>query len=197
MKLLKTKKKKLFMTMDNKKRVLFILVVFLTGSFAFSNSITLQSEDGCLFSSGFGSNDAPIDNCISPELSSCNLAGEYTTMTNAQEGVEYNFISNNPDDYLTIRMGTYDDPVIGYGQHSVTATATMDGDVFVHISADEDCSSQGGCRVITAECLSCGPPDDYCEVYSTSTNEYGIKSFTTSGGVENIENMDTGGSGYS
>ena len=147
---------------------------------------------GCLFDSGYGTAGAPDACMTTATFTTCNYAGEYTTMTSAVAGNQYSFQSSIATDYLTIREGTPDGAVIGYGMTPVTVTATAGGNIYIHISADEDCSPQSSCRTTSVSCASCAPLEDYCIVSSTNVN-YGIGNFTTSGGVDNIDN--TTGSG--
>lgn len=156
-------------------------------NFQFQNTSLISPQADCLFTTSYGSNNAPTEGCQTVQFTTCNFAGEYATMNNAVAGNQYTFMSSVATDYLTIREGTFDGPVIAQGVAPVSAIPTISGSVFIHIAADADCSTQTGCRATTAVCTSCAQPADYCPVTSENTI-YGIALFSTSGGIDNIDN---------
>lgn len=155
-----------------------------------------EPDEGCQFSSGYGSAAAPADIC-NPlvTITTCNFAGEYATVTGVTAGTEYEFASSISTDYLTIRQGTYDGPIVAAGITPLTVTAAAGGNLYIHIAADEDCNTQNSCRATTVEALNLSGGGDYCLVTSTNTT-YGIDSFVTTGGVANIDNSGTGPGQY-
>ncbi|MBW7840623.1 MAG: hypothetical protein H3C36_13510, partial [Chitinophagaceae bacterium] len=157
--------------------------------------VVSEEEDGCLNNTPYGSGTAPSTGCASVTFSTCNFAGEYITMSGAVAGTSYTFMSSVSTDYYTVREGSYDGPVIAFGQQPLTATATASGNLYIHINTDADCGTQNSCRVTSVVCASCPGPADYCAVTSTNTT-YGINNFVTTGGVDNINNSGTGPGQY-
>ncbi len=96
-------------------------------------------------------------------MDDCNLPGDYNTINNCQAGTSYEFVSEIPTDFLTIRQGTPGGTVLGTGTGSVTVTATATGPLYMHINTDPSCGEDGGCRYTTVACTSCtAPPSGEC-----------------------------------
>jgi hypothetical protein len=50
------------------------------------------------------------------QLAGCQFASEYSTLTGVVIGNTYSTTSTVPGDYITIRSGTFNGPVVAFGQ---------------------------------------------------------------------------------
>ena len=174
----------------NQNRAIFNFNKLFTENSVFSASF-LEPQEDCLNTSAYMTIAAPTSQII-VIVTTCDYAGDYSTITDAVAGTDYTFYSSTATDYLTIRQGTYNGPVIGQGVQPVVASVTESGKIFVHVNTDSDCGVEDFCRTISINCSSCAPETDYCAVTSTNT-AYGIANFSTTGGEENINNASDAG----
>jgi hypothetical protein len=129
-----------------KRNFYLLLAVFIS---------CLPFKDGaaqCIATSAWQSASAPTDN-LPLEVSACNYAGEYNTITNIVSGKTYRFTSSISTDWLTIT--TTANAVLAQGTTPVTWVATFSGTVRVHIFANSSCGTQSSCRSQYVSCTSC------------------------------------------
>ncbi len=117
----------------------------------------------CTFTSAFGSATIDLSGAI-VTISTCSFAGEYSTISGAVNGQTLRFTSSVATDYITIRSGTSNGPVVALGQTPLTFANTFTGQLFAHWSSNNACGTQATCRTTTVQCTSCssGPVNDLC-----------------------------------
>ncbi|MFK7810280.1 MAG: SprB repeat-containing protein, partial [Saprospiraceae bacterium] len=131
---------------SQKSTLAAILLLFI--SVPFSNLFAQ-----CLNSSVWGGNGAPTTS--EPAIiSDCNYAGEYASVSNIEQGQSYVATSSNCLDYITIYSegGT----MIAFGQTPLAFEATAEGNYSFHFNTDENCGSEGACRLTSIHCVGCG-----------------------------------------
>ncbi|MFZ1785910.1 MAG: hypothetical protein WAU23_11965, partial [Ferruginibacter sp.] len=117
---------------------------------------------GCTFISSFGSGAISPVGAITT-ISTCSFAGEYSTVTGAVSGQTLRFTSSVATDWITVHSGTFNGPIIAFGQTPLTFANTFTGTVYPHWSTDNACGTQNACRTTTVQCTSCvGPANDNC-----------------------------------
>ncbi len=95
--------------------------------------------------------------------SSCNYESEYNAYENAETGNQYTFTSTDDGypGFITVRSGTSDGPVLGFGFSPVTVTSDIDGTLYPHYTINGNCDTEyGNCVTTTGQCISC---PHYCE----------------------------------
>lgn len=102
-----------------------LVTAFSTNSGAFTLVPTCtQTPVSCTNTTAFGNIAAPTSSAP-VTISSCNFAGEYTTVTGCVSGSQYTFASTGgTGNYLTIRQGTPGGAILGQGTSPVTVTCT-------------------------------------------------------------------------
>lgn len=113
----------------------------------------------CLNSAPYGTGAAPATIGETVTITTCAFAGEYSTIT----GVTYNanYSSNSTGgsgNYITIRQGTYDGPVVAHGPAPVLWTAPASGNYFQHVNTNSSCGTESLCRVQTVTRIACITP---------------------------------------
>lgn len=121
---------------------------------------SISRYDGCLGLSQFGNGTAPV-NSTPQNISTCLFTGEYSKIVGFDTENTYiiSVTGGFPEDYLTIREGTFDGPIITAGQAPLTYNPTSSADIFVHLSGNENCEETGGCRTLTITCSTCCTPE--------------------------------------
>ena len=81
------------------------------------------------------------------ETIGCYYAGDYCQINNPEQGVSYNVTSENLNDWITIRSGTYDGTVeaTGFGLATIQS-ATAGIPYFIHVNVDDYCMLESICR---------------------------------------------------
>ena len=116
-------------------------------------------EVDCLNTSRYPSGVILANDIPSPvTISTCNFAGEYAEIGAIVSGNQYSFTSSLATDYITIRIGTSNGPILGQGIAPVVVTATSTQNLFMHLNSDANCGTVSGCRTTTVTCVSCTPP---------------------------------------
>ena len=164
--------------MQNRHLQTAFLCLFLVGGLAWT-PISAQSSCTCENATQFPSSIANVNQLggVTP-ISTCNYAGEYAEIGLIEAGNTYEFTSDAPGDYLTVRVGSSDGPVLECGATPVVVETTSDDNLYLHINTDESCGDESECRETTVECLTCG---DICEteVELTQTHCYSNNDPTT------------------
>ncbi len=139
----------------NNQIMLMRKLYFLLFSFLLLTGYAAQSQ--CTFTSAFGSATINTSGTIT-QISSCSFAGEYSTISGAVNGQTLNFTSSIGTDFITIHSGTFNGPVVAFGQTPLSFANTFTGTLYAHWSADAACGTQSACRTTTVQCTSCIPP---------------------------------------
>lgn len=90
--------------------------------------------------------------------SSCNYESEYNAYENAEIGEQYTFTSEDEGfpGFITVRSGTPDGTVIGFGFSPLTVTSDIDGTLYTHFTLNGNCDTESGnCVFTTGQCISC------------------------------------------
>lgn len=130
------------------------MMVMLT---IFSLSPFSEVKGQCLNTVPFGSVIAPVVEGIVVNITSCAFAGEYSTINNVVAGSTYTLTSSMLTDFITVRQGTYNGPVLGTGTGSVVVTPTASGAIYMHVNTNDACGTQMNCRLTT---ISLGTAND-------------------------------------
>jgi len=114
---------------------LCILLIALTTNSVFGQC---PSDDN-----KYGETDAPTCGVIT--ITTCQYEGEYNEITNIASTTTYVSEIDNPGDIITVRIGTYDGPVIAWGVTPLTWTSTTAGTYFIYYNTT-GCGSATECR---------------------------------------------------
>lgn len=119
---------------------------------------SISRFDGCLNLSPFGTFTAPTTSATMSVVT-CIFAGEYTKVTDFSAGHSYAFTSTGSEgNYITLREGTFDGPVVAAGASPLSVSLTADTDLFIHINSDDECGVSNYCREVTVTCTTCCTP---------------------------------------
>ncbi|HEX2615949.1 MAG TPA: hypothetical protein VHL57_00325, partial [Flavobacteriales bacterium] len=89
---------------------------------------------------------------------------DYSQITGIYAGVTYEFWMGTLH-YITVRVGTFDGPVLGQGYAPLQVTTTTTEDLFVHWNVDDQCNTAQNPMVTTVQIIQdCQPP-----TYTVST----------------------------
>ncbi len=108
---------------------------------------------GCTNTSPYGTVTIPTNNC--PVTIFCVFAGEYSTLNGAVAGTTLRISSSIATDFLTVRSGTFNGPIVASGTTPLQFSNTFTGTLFVHVNTNSACGTQFACRDITVKCVSC------------------------------------------
>jgi hypothetical protein len=114
----------------------------------------------CTNSTAFGSAAAPTNN-TPVTISTCTYQSEYNTITSVVAGQTYSS-SYNLGGWVTVRSGTFNGPVVAFGNSPLSWTATVSGNHFVHYTVNSTCAQAFTCGTSTITCTSCPPPPPPC-----------------------------------
>jgi hypothetical protein len=113
-----------------------ILLLVLFANMAFAGAVYAQ----CTNTSSFGSATAPaVGNSVT--IATNQWATEYATISSVVSTATYISASSNASDYITIRQGTFNGPVIAHGTTPLTWTATVTGNYYQHINTNASCGT--------------------------------------------------------
>ena len=79
-----------------------------------------------------------------------NYEGEYAQVTGIVSGARYKFTINNASSIITVRIGSSNGAVLGFGTASVTVTATSTSDLYVHFNTSS-CTNTTNNRTTTVQ----------------------------------------------
>jgi Secretion system C-terminal sorting domain len=123
-----------------------------------------SAKSQCLFTSAFGTATINPSGAV-VTISTCSFAGEYSTINGAVNGQTLRFTSSVATDFITIRSGTSNGPVVAFGVTPLVFSNTFTGTLFAHWATSAACGSQAACRTTTVQCTNCtvsAPPNDLC-----------------------------------
>jgi hypothetical protein len=92
------------------------------------------------------------------QITACSFAGEYSAISGAVSGQTLRFTSSVSTDYITVRSGTSNGPVLAQGTTPLQFSNTFTGTVFAHWNTNAACGAQSTCRATTVQCTSCSAP---------------------------------------
>ena len=125
----------------------------------------------CLNTYKYGQADAPTIQGVQVQIDECSFAGDYVPIYNAESGKTYLFTSTGgTGNYLTIRQGTFDGPILAEGDSPLSATCTASGSLYLHINTDSSCGTEDVCRITTVE-LECINTLSYGNVIAPESGE--------------------------
>jgi len=121
-------------------------------------SCTLPPVSGpCTNTIAYGTQFMPVLGGAPFESVYCQFAGEYSTWYNSILNTPYVVTSSVPTDWITIRRGTYNGPVVATGTGIVNFTSPIMGTIFIHINTNSYCATQSSCRNISVSRISALP----------------------------------------
>jgi hypothetical protein len=117
------------------------------------------SLPACTNTTSFGNQNVPTTVGGTATIS-CQFAGEYGTWNNIVAGNTYSISSTNATDYLTVRSGSSNGPVVTAGVQPLSIVAAAAGTWYVHCNTNSTCGTQSTCRdiVTTLTASPCGAP---------------------------------------
>lgn len=111
---------------------------------------------GCTNSSSFGSAVAPTTP-TTVTISTCNYQSEYSTVSGITSGQTYQF-GYSLGGYITIHTGTFNGPIVAYGNAPLNWASNYTGTVFVHYNTNSSCGTLSSCGTSTVTCVTCSAP---------------------------------------
>lgn len=111
---------------------------------------------GCTNTSSYGSAVAP-STPTTVTISSCNFQSEYSTVSGIVAGQTYQF-GYSLGGYITVHTGTYNGPIVAYGNAPLNWTSSYTGTVFVHYNTGSGCGTASSCGTSTVTCVTCSAP---------------------------------------
>jgi hypothetical protein len=129
-----------------KYRLSKFILIFLI--FCTVNNIYAQ----CTNASPFGSAVAPAQG-VSVQVTSCNYGGEYGTISTVVAGRTYSSTSSIASDFITIRQGAVNGPVVAFGITPLIWTAPVSGTYYQHINTNNSCGTAALCRDTRIGCF--------------------------------------------
>lgn len=127
---------------------LHLVLLFLCINLIYVNVIAQ-----CTNTSPFGSAVAPAQGA-SVQVSLCNYGGEYATLNTVIAGRTYSSTSSVNSDFITIRQGAVNGPLIAFGLTPLIWNAPVNGTYFMHINTNSNCGTAAVCRVTTMGCFN-------------------------------------------
>lgn len=121
-----------------KKQLLFAILLFF---------ICDQIKAQCAGGSSFSSVTAPTSSTPST-ISSCNWGGDYNTINGCLAGTSYTFTASG-NAFITIRQGSSNGTVVGYGASTVTITSPISGTLYMLINSNPSCGIGTTCITTT------------------------------------------------
>jgi hypothetical protein len=116
----------------------------------------------CTNNSAFGSGTAPSPGNVIT-ITTCNYATEYATVSGVVAGNTYSSSSSIGTDYITVRSGTFNGPLVAAGTSPLIWTAVASGNHYIHINTNSTCGTNTACRSNILRNISPAPPvNDNC-----------------------------------
>ncbi|MBA2612334.1 MAG: T9SS type A sorting domain-containing protein [Bacteroidetes bacterium] len=115
----------------------------------------------CTNPSAFGSATAPAPGGT-VQVTTCMFAGEYGTINSIVAGNTYSTTSSIAGDFITIRSGTSNGPVVAFGITPLTWVATTAGTHFAHVNTNYACGTLNSCHTLNVGCYPAGVANDPC-----------------------------------
>ncbi len=125
----------------------------LCGTNTASRSLTAEflSPPGCIMTSPYGSATLSSSSTSPVNITTCQFASEYATLT-IQDAGQYEFTSSVATDYITFTDNN--DNIIAAGITPLQVNVSSTGTYRTHYAADASCNTDNSCRTTTGEYLS-------------------------------------------
>ncbi|HMN06954.1 MAG TPA: T9SS type A sorting domain-containing protein [Flavobacteriales bacterium] len=130
-------------------------------------------------------------------ISTCNFLSEYSAVGPVVAGAGYQFTATG-NAYITVREGSPSGAVIAAGYSPVTAAPTINGTLYAHWNANDQCGFASNCETTTVQLfLNCMPPTaqvtavDDCDNNQFSLN-VNITSLGDAGSLDLIYSVNGG-----
>ena len=140
--------------------VYWILVHGYSSNSAFTlslNCVAPPTPGPCTNTIAYGSQFMPVFGGAPYETIYCQYAGEYSTWWNAYANTPYIVTSTTITDWITVRRGTFNGPVVAAGYHPLSFTPTITGTLYIHVNTNAYCGTQNSCRNISVSRVSALP----------------------------------------
>ena len=111
----------------------------------------------CINSTAYGTQFMPVFQGAPYETIYCQYAGEYSTWWNAIANTPYIITSTVPTDWITIRRGTFNGPIVAFGTQPLSFTPTITGTLYMHVNTNSLCGTASSCRNISVSRISALP----------------------------------------
>ncbi|MFN3874338.1 MAG: T9SS type A sorting domain-containing protein [Flavobacteriales bacterium] len=120
------------------------------------------SGTGCINTTAYGSAAAPT-NSTPFTISTCTYQSEYNTITGVVAGQSYT-VSSSCGGWITVRLSTYNGPLVAQGPSPLTFNATVSGTYYIHYNTNASCGTASICCTTTITGITCtsGPPAGAC-----------------------------------
>lgn len=118
------------------------------------------ASPGCTNSSAYGSAVAPTTP-TPVTISTCNFQSEYSIITGITSGRTYQFgysIGGLQTGYITVHTGTFNGPIVAYGNAPLNWASAYTGTVYVHYNTNSSCGTASSCGTSTVTCVTCSAP---------------------------------------
>jgi len=127
-------------------------------SFSLSlNCVSPPTPGPCTNVTAYGTQFMPVFGGAPYESVYCQFAGEHSTWYNAITNTPYVVTSTVASDWITVRRGTYNGPVVAVGTQPVNFTAPVTGTIFIHVNTNSYCATQSTCRDVRVSRISALP----------------------------------------
>lgn len=114
------------------------------------------ASPGCTNTSSYGSAVAP-STPTTVTISACNFQSEYSTVSGIVAGQTYQF-GYSLGGYITVHTGTYNGPIVAYGNAPLNWSSSYTGTVFIHYNTNSSCGTLSSCGTSTVTCVTCSAP---------------------------------------
>jgi len=111
-------------------------------------------DGDCYNGEDFGGADLSDGSNLTVELASCAFSTEHSEVTGVPEGENIQFTLENGN-YITVREGTANGPVVAQGFSPVTVFNASGANLYAHYTANASCGSDSGCYNSSVQCTSC------------------------------------------
>jgi len=159
------------------KKIYKIVTILLVGVF------TQTSFSQCTNTSSWGGATAPTGGATN-NMSTCNYASEYATVTGVAAATSYRITSSVATDFITVHQGTFNGPVIAFGVQPLNWTSTVGGNYYIHINTDAACGTQSTCRSTDITHVP-APNDTPCSAWTITVGCGGSKLIGNNTGMTN------------
>ena len=98
-------------------------------------------------------------------INTCNFGGEFSVIGGAVAGQTLKFTSSIATDFITVRSGASNGPVVAFGTTPLTFANSFTGTLFAHWNTGPGCGTDAACHATTVQCTNCvlpPPANDLC-----------------------------------
>ncbi|TNF49584.1 MAG: T9SS type A sorting domain-containing protein [Bacteroidetes bacterium] len=147
-----------------KTRTYYIL---LTGLFLIGMVSDFSAQ--CLNSSSYGSATASSSTNTTVTISSCSYATEYSTIYGIQAGWTYRCNVSQTTNWVTVRSGSFNGPVVYFGPQGGNWVATVSGTYYAHWNTSSACGTATGCRTTSITTVAAVAAPNPCNSVTAMT----------------------------